>query len=200
MKVSDVMTRDVVSARPATSYKEAVDLLVGHDVSALPVLDDLGRVIGIVSEADFVPIAARRKAHARNVGDVMTTRPVVLHPEQDVSVAARTLVGSRHKSAPVVDATDSLVGIVSRQDLLGAYVRPDDVIAADVAAALADPTRTPEGNAVAARVVDGVVTLSGRVVDDDDRRVVAAAAWRAPGVIDVVDEVTVSPTARAARG
>ncbi|HWL35582.1 MAG TPA: CBS domain-containing protein [Frankiaceae bacterium] len=213
MKVRDVMSRGVVSATPATTFKEAVDLMVAHDVGALPVLDDLGRVIGIVSEADLLAKAGYagpprrallalvdfvdgddaswRKAHARTVGDVMTTRPHTLRPDQDIAVAARMLVRAGHKRAPVVDDTGLLVGVVTRQDLLGAYARPDETIAADVTSALADPTRTPEGNTARARVRDGVVTLTGSVTDELDRRVVASVTWRVPGVVDVVDELTV---------
>lgn len=213
MKVSDVMSRDVVSATPATTYKEAVDLMLGHDVGSLPVVDDLDRVIGIVSEADLVPkagySAARRrpllalldvvdgddatwrKARARTVADVMTPRPTTVHPGDDVAFAARTLVRGRRKRVPVVDETGVLVGVVSRQDLLGAFTRPDAVIDDDVRVALGDPTRAPEGNHVVARVRDGVVTLTGTVASEVDRRVVARAVWHVPGVVDVVDEVTV---------
>ena len=217
MKVRDVMSRDVVSATPGTTFKEAVDLMVSNDVGALPVLDDIGRVIGIVSEADLLAKAGYggpprrallavvdivdgddsswRKAQARTVGDVMTTRPLTLRPGQEVAVAARTLVRSRHKRAPVVGDTGVLVGVVTRQDLLGAYARPDDAIADEMNAALADPTRTPEGNGVRAYVHDGVVTLAGEVTDDLDRRVVARVAWQVPGVVDVVDELAVRQAA-----
>jgi CBS domain-containing protein len=211
MKVSEVMTRDVVTATPDTTYKEAVDLMVSHDVGALPVLDDLGRVIGIVSEADLVPKAgypgdrrrpvllqvidgdwgAAQKAQARTVAEVMTVRPVVVHPDQDVSAAARTLVRSQRKRVPVVDEVGLLVGIVSRQDLLGAYARPDEVIYDDLVAALSEPTRVPELHDVHVQIRDGVVTLSGRVDTDDDRRVVTSVVWRVPGVVDVVDEIAV---------
>lgn len=212
MKVLDVMSRDVVSATPGTTYKEAVDLMVAHDVGALPVLDDLGRVIGIVTEADLLAKAgfsgpsrralrvlldvvdgddaAWRKARARTVGELMTTRPRTVRPDDDIGAAARTLVRSRHKRAPVVDRTGLLVGVVTRQDLLGAYARPDEAIAYDIATALADPARTPEGNDVRARVGDGVVTLTGSVRDELDRRAVTGMAWRVPGVVDVVDEIT----------
>lgn len=213
MKIRDVMSRDVVSATPATTFKEAVDLMVAHDVGALPVLDELGRVIGIVSEADllakagysgaprrallaFIDVvdgddASWRKARARTVGDAMTTRPHTLHPEQDVGLAARMLVRSGHKRAPVVDDTGLLVGVVTRQDLLGAYTRPDEAIADEISVVLADPTRTPEGNGARAQVTDGVVTLSGSVTDELDRRVVTRVAWGVPGIVDVVDELTV---------
>lgn len=212
MKVNDVMSTKVVSVRPRTSFKEAVGLMISHDVGALPVLDDLARVIGIISEADLVPkaafggaghrpllalldlfdgdAAAWQKAHARTVAELMTTRPVVVHPDDDIASAARVLVHSRRKRAPVVDDTGVLVGMVSRQDLLGAYARPDTVIADDVTAALRDPTRAPEVTALHAAVRDGVVTITGDVQTDDDRRVVAAAAWRVPGVVDVVDQLT----------
>jgi CBS domain-containing protein len=193
VNVSDVMTRDVLCVTVATPFKEAVDLLVSRGVSALPVVDDLGRVIGIVSEADLVPKVAERR-HARSVrtcGDAMTTRVVTVRPGDTVPQAASLLLDARVQRAPVVDDTGLLVGIVSRRDLLGAFVRPDAVIGDDVAAALADPMRTPEGNGVRAAVRDGVVTLRGSVDTEADRRVVTGAAFRVPGVVDVVDELLV---------
>lgn len=193
MNVSDVMARDVLSVTVATPFKEAVDLLVSRGVSALPVVDDLGRVIGIVSEADLVPkVAERRRARSvRTCGDVMTTRVVTVRPGDTVPQAASLLLDARVQRAPVVDDLGLLVGIVSRRDLLGAFVRPDEVIGADVAAALGDPMRTPEGNGVRATVRDGVVTLRGSVDTEADRRVVTGAAFRVPGVVDVVDELLV---------
>ena len=203
MRVADVMTRAVVTAEPRTTFKEAVDLMVAHSVSALPVVDDLGRVIGIVSEADLMPKAAYPgaprawKAGARTVGDVMTTRPLCVHPGDTVPKAARMLVQGRYKRAPVVDENGFLLGVVSRVDLLGAFARPDAVLLDEVEAALADPTVTPEGHGVAAHVADGIVTLAGAVDTEADRRVVAAAVWHVPGVVDVVDRMDVArPTVR----
>lgn len=190
MNVSEIMTRDVVTATPATSFKDAADAMVVHEVSALPVLDDLGRVIGIVSEADLVSRAAKPgRAGPRTVGDVMTTRPFTIGPAEPVVHAARLLHAGRLKHLPVIDEVGVLVGVVSRHDVLGAFARPDAAIADELGAALADPTRTPERHRVRATVRAGVVRLTGEVETEDDRPVVTAAAWHVPGVVDVVDEV-----------
>lgn len=190
MNVSEIMTRDVVTAMAGMTFKDATDAMVAHDVSALPVLDDLGRVIGIVSEADLVRRAATPGKHGpRTVGDVMTTRPVTVGAAEPVANAARLLHAGRLKHLPVVDDVGVLVGVVSRHDVLGVFLRPDAAIADEIDAALADPMRTPEGHRVRASVGDGVVRLTGDVETEDDRRVVAAAVWRVPGVVDVVDEV-----------
>lgn len=198
MKVAEVMTKDVVTATPATTFKDACDLLVAHGVSALPVVDDMRRVIGIVSEADLVPrLAAGRHPHTGDlVADVMSTGVVTTRPGADLATAARLLVSARVKRLPVVDDVGALAGIVSRHDLLGAYLRPDSVIGGDVAAALADPTRSPEHHGAFPTVRDGVVTLHGTVDSDTDRPVVLAAAWRVPGVVDVVDALTVATPVR----
>ncbi len=198
MRVAEIMTKDVVTATPATTFKDACDLLVAHGVSALPVVDDVGRVIGILSEADLVPrIAAERHPHTgATVADVMRTAVVTTRADADVATAARLMVSARVKRLPVVDDARVLAGIVSRHDLLGAYLRPDTVIGGDVAAALADPTRSPEHHAAFATVRDGVVTMHGTVGSDADRPVVLAAAWRVPGVIDVVDALTVATPVR----
>ena len=190
MNVSEIMTRDVVTATPATTFKGAADAMVASEVSALPVVDDLGRVIGIVSEADLVRRAAKPgRPGPRTVGDVMTTRPFVVGAGEPVVQVARMLHAGRFKHLPVVDAFGVLVGVVSRHDVIGAFARPDEAIADEIGEALADPTRTPEGHHVRVSVRDGVVRLTGEVANEPDRRVVSAAAWRVPGVVDVVDEV-----------
>jgi len=191
MKVAEIMTTAVVTATTETSFKDACDLLVGHGVSALPVVDDLGRVIGIVSEANLVPrLAAQRHPHTGpTVADVMRADVVTTRPDADVATVARMLVSTRVKRLPVVDDLGVLVGIVSRHDLLGAYLRPDGVIGDDVTAALADLAQVPEGHGAFATVQDGIVTMHGTIGDESDRRVVLAAAWRVPGVVDVVDDL-----------
>jgi CBS domain-containing protein len=203
--VDDVMTRDVVSVRPDTSYREVVDLLVSTGVSAVPVVDTEARVLGVVSEADLLHkieaagderqrriIGGRRtspKAHATVAGDLMTAPAVVVEPAASVAAAARRLEAEQVKRMPVVDAERRLVGIVSRRDLLRIHTRPDEEIRTDVVDNLLrslwiDPQTVTVG------VADGVVTLSGAVETRSLASIVADHTARLAGVVEVVDELT----------
>jgi len=141
--VQDVMTTDVVCVREDTSYKELVELLSTRRVSAVPVVDDSGNVLGVVSEADLLlkreqPIrpliqmlsAPRRreraKAQAMVAAELMSRPAVTIDPEATLAAAARRLHASGVKRLPVVDVVGRLVGIVSRPDLLKGFLRSDE--------------------------------------------------------------------------
>jgi len=211
VKVRDIMTTDVVSVTPDTPYKELVETLVRADVSGLPVLDDLGRLVGIVTEADVVSKQAyghhRRRALAlladvlsarehhwvtKAIGsvaaDVMTTNLVVCVPNDDVQVVARKMLGRGVKRLPVVEA-GRLVGMVSRQDVLGAFARPDDAIAQDATQLLTTHPNRPDDCHVRASVEDGIVTLTGDVRYEWDLPVVVSLVRNIPGVIDVISQL-----------
>lgn len=205
-RVSDVMTRDVVTVTPETGYHQIADLLLRHSVSAVPVVDTEGRVLGVVSEADLLakleyadrepyhPLAVRRlgtvrgKAAGENAAGLMTAPVVTISADASVTGAARLIDAAGVKRLPVVDEQRRLLGIVSRRDLVRLYARPDEEIRAAVLDVLSglwvDPT------ALDIRVVDGVVTLRGGL----DRRSTAAMAAgfvrSTPGVVDVIDELT----------
>jgi CBS-domain-containing membrane protein len=210
MKISDVMTTDVAVVNPATGFKEAVELLVKRNVSGLPVLDEAGSLVGVVTEADLMskeafgeklrPIEAvlgfvngdhhwSAKAAALTVGDLMTATPVTAGPQEDVRTAARRMLDRGLKRLPVVE-DGRLVGIVSRHDLLALYHRDDTDIAADIAARLASPLYAPEQNTVTATVSDGVVTLTGEVRWELEVPIVAGLAGHVPGVVAVVNQVS----------
>ncbi len=198
--VRSVMTRNVVTARPDTSFKDLVTTLADERVSALPVVDDEGRVVGVVSEGDLLhrldlppdnphSRLLRRRASAAPagpLGDVaagLMTRPAVtVASNAAVGSAARLMERHGVKRLPVVDGT-RLVGIVSRRDLLSTYLRADDDIRTEVRGdvLLTDPAT------VKVVVDEGVVTLTGTV----DRRSTAEIAGRlaraVSGVVDVVN-------------
>ncbi len=211
MKVSDVMTTDVVSVTPGTTFKELVELLVGSDVSGLPVVEASGRLVGIVTEADVVSkeaygghrrralavladlLSAREhhwvtKAAGSVASDVMTTNLVVCSPDEGVRVAARRMLERGVKRIPVVEG-GSLVGIVSRQDILGTFARPDAAIAVDVAEVLASDPNRPDDYHVRSSVDGGVVTLTGDVRYAWDAPIVVAMVRDVPGVIDVINQL-----------
>lgn len=208
MRVREVMTTPAVTAAPDTSFPELVDLLLANAVSGLPVVDDAGRLAGIVTEADLVSKEAyghrrRRalgvladllrgrnpgwvaKAAGRTAGDVMSTAVEVTAPDEDLAAAARRMLEGGHKRLPVVDDEGRVVGIVSRHDVLRPFHRSDAEIAADVDALLRDAWRVPETSAVSATVRAGVVTLEGTVRWPSDRSLVEAVVGRLPGVVGV---------------
>jgi CBS domain-containing protein len=206
-RVRDVMTTGVVTARTTMSYKQVARLMTEHKVNALPVVSDSGRVLGMVSEADVLrkeerkfrrlvagwPGSTRRelaKARARTVADLMTSPAVTIHPDAPIGAAARVMNSHHIRRLPVLDASGSLIGIVSRRDLLSVFLRPDAEIAAEVEEVLADILLEDAGR-VATSVRDGVVTLSGALSSEDLLPVAIRLASDVSGVVTVVSHLTV---------
>ena len=171
--VKDVMTTEVVVVRRGATFKEMALALRRFRVSALPVVDADGKVIGVVSGADMlakeVPLGVFdelvhhkevHKAAGLTAGDLMTHPAVTVRPEDSVEHAARLMYNLRIKRLPVVDAGGGLVGVISRTDLLAVYDRPDAEIRAEIEGLilhefLEDPRQ------FAVTVQDGVVTVAG---------------------------------------
>src|SRR4051812_43152428 len=138
------MTRPVVTVPPGAQIDAAARLLLGHDVTALPVVDERGRLLGIVSRSDLVrgrvladprahmrPVATDESPAPRTVAHEMTRDVVTLPPEADEAEFAQVMLGRRVNSIPVVDS-DEVVGMVSVTDLLRIRTRSDGEIAVDV--------------------------------------------------------------------
>jgi CBS domain-containing protein len=207
-RVQDVMTREVVVVAQDCGFKRIVDVLAESKVSAVPVVDASGTVVGIVSEADllhkveFRPDAptpvfegrARRESRAKATGqtarDIMSSPAITIDPSESIVMAARVMERNRVKRLPVVNAaTGRLVGIVARRDLLRPYLRPDDEIKDDVATLVLRDSMWIDPAGIDIVVDDGRVVLRGRV----DRRTTAAIAVRLvqalDGVVAVEDEL-----------
>lgn len=208
--VRDVMTTRVVAVHKSASFKEMADMLRHSRISAFPVLDDAGRVIGVVSEADLLVkeavqaegtslIAALRHVHEDDkaagvtAADLMTSPAVTIGPDAPVEEAARLMYDKRLKRLPVVHAGGMLVGIVSRVDVLSVFSRPDAEIGAEVSRQVLPGVarRSPHGLQVEVR--DGIVTVCGQVHDEHEARAVTEAIRHVQGVVSVRDRLHPGP-------
>ncbi|MFI9626039.1 CBS domain-containing protein [Streptomyces sp. NPDC052042] len=200
--VDDVMTKTVVTVTPDTEFKEIVAVMERWKVTAVPVVDEGARVIGVVSEADLLTkeefhahrigmieqmrrLADTAKAGAVRAGDLMTSPAVTVRPDAPLPRAARLMADRRVKRLPVVDERGDLKGIVSRADLLKVFLRPDDALADEVRHEVVDRLFPAADRPVEVSVARGVVTLSGRVPDSSLIPVAARLARSVEGVVDV---------------
>jgi CBS domain-containing protein len=186
MLAADVMSRPVLTVRAEDTVEQAAALLSHKDVTAAPVLDDEGDLVGIVSEGDLLRarVANGHGAHPVTlVADVMSRSVVVLPPEADLSEVAEAMLRYNVHSVPIVDDQAEVTGIVCRHDLLKAYVRTDDTVQWDVQHRLDQYAGGRRRWTVT--VERGVVQIDGQYVDDVERRVVEALARTVGGVSDV---------------
>lgn len=188
MKVEEIMTRDVVTVPPGGSLKQAAHLLVEHHVSGLPVVDNEAHVLGVISEADVLPKEAAgaetSKHEARLVGEVMTAPALTIEARRPVGLAARLMIEKDVNRLPVVDG-GKLTGIVTRADLVRAFVRSDGEIAKEIREGVVVRDLWLDRDSVQVEVADGEVTLSGKLDSHADARLVEAMAGRVPGVVGV---------------
>jgi CBS domain-containing protein len=209
MRVHDVMTSDVVTVREDTSFHDLVRLLAKHHVSALPVVDAAGRAVGMVSASDLFlkqvePVRdgagrllegrRRRLERAKSAGataaQVMTAPAATVGREQPLTDAARIMHDRGVKRLAVVDTAGVLVGIVTRSDLLKAYLRADRMIAAELTTRVLPEVLERASEAVGVDVGDGVVRLTGRVTRRRQALDLERRARVVDGVVAVGSQVT----------
>ncbi|MEV7069312.1 CBS domain-containing protein [Streptomyces sp. NPDC093990] len=200
--VSDVMTRTVAAVGRTAGFKEIVRLMRDRGISALPVLDGRGRVIGVVSEADLLPkeefrdsdpdrytqqrrLSDLAKAGALTAEELMTSPALTTRPDATLAEAARIMARARVKRLPVVDEPGRLQGVVSRSDLLKVFLRDDEEIAEEVRREVVAYLFPPPRSSVRVRVADGAVRLVGRVRDPSLIPVAARLVRAVEGVVDV---------------
>jgi CBS domain-containing protein len=203
-RVRDVMTTSVVSVDRITPYKEIVALLSKHRIGGMPVLSIGRHVTGIVTDSDLVAVEARhapgqtrfrrRSQHQLRAEQLMTAPAITIHPDAPIASAARTMTHNHVHTLPVVDADGTLVGIVSRRDLLRLFLRPDEEVARQVHELVAE-VLPDDADAVTIGVRNGVVSLTCQAGDGtrrDGLKLAARLAADIDGVVDVV-ESTAAP-------
>ncbi|MGW4567557.1 CBS domain-containing protein [Streptomyces sp. NPDC004561] len=200
--VSDVMTHTVAAVGRRAPFKEIVRMMQDWRVSALPVLEGEGRVVGVVSEADLLPKEELRddpaagytrlrpaadlaKSEAVTAADLMSSPAITVRADATVAEAARIMARAGVKRLPVVDALGLLEGVVSRADLLKVFLREDGEIQEEVRREIVARLFPPPRSAVQLEVEDGVVTLTGRIPDPALVPVAARLVRAVEGVVDV---------------
>lgn len=194
MLVHEVMSRPVVTVEPGTPVRAAAALLTGRGFTALPVVDD-GLLVGIVTEADLVrdrllhdirspklTSELDRATPPQTVGEVMTTDVVTTTRATDVADLVAVMLDRRVRSVPVVDECATVLGIVSRRDVLSLLTRADQAVASAVRHRLETYSRPGRWDV---SVHGGLVTIGDEHDDPAERHVAQTLASSVPGVLGV---------------
>ncbi|HWE19457.1 MAG TPA: CBS domain-containing protein [Hyphomicrobiaceae bacterium] len=223
MQARDLMVSPVVTVQPSASVKEVAKLLLEQGISAVPVVDDQGKLVGVVSEGDLLhrsEIGSERrrswwllgltdeetlaaeyvKAHARKVADVMTRKVITAAPDASLRELATLMEANAIKRVPIIEG-DRLVGIVSRANLVRAFasVQPASEIELSDANIRGQFLAHLQNQAWARpwllniMVSNGVVDLWGVARSDAERRAVRIAAESIDGVRAVNDNLVIRP-------
>jgi CBS domain-containing protein len=176
--VRDIMSTQVVAVKRGATFKEMAARLRQDRVSAFPVVDDDGKVIGVVSEADMLAKEVlngdhlgtltamlhrreREKADGLTADDLMTHPAVTVGPGDSVEHAARLMYTLQVKRLPVVNPDGRLVGIISRTDVLAVFDRPDEEIRQEIIGSVIAEDFLEDPSQFTVTVQAGVVTLEG---------------------------------------
>jgi len=206
--VSRVMTPGVVTVDALAPFKEVVRLMQEHRVSALPVVDDDGVLLGIVSEGDLILkedpelggvgrlFESRRHARDRSKAagkcayELMTTPVISVAPGASLGEAARKMHRAEVKRLPVVDANGHLVGIVSRADLLRVFLREDAEIAREIREDVIRRTLWIDPATIRIVVREGVVTMRGQIERRSLLSILGRLVSSVEGVVAVDDRLS----------
>lgn len=219
MLVHAIMTSPAIAVRPETSITDAAQTMLDNHVSGLPVVDAEGKLVGIVSEGDFIrrsELHTERKrswllelltspgtlaaeyvsTHGRTVEDVMTSNVVAVTTTTGLQDVVELMEKHHVKRLPVV-SHGKLVGIISRSDLLKALVNalPTPVTDSrdqEIAAAIINELASQDWSrrgSIRVKVVDGVAELSGSIMDERERQAAKVAAENVSGVRAVFDNL-----------
>ncbi len=206
MKANEIMSTPVLTVAPQTPVRDAVQLMLGNHVSGLPVVDQRGHLVGVITEADLLLkevepkppapvvewagpwlwferwVGAHRKAEGRTVGEVMTHHVVTAEEDTPVHELAARMVRHQINRLPIVRGRE-VVGIVTRADILKVFLRSNEDLAAEVQRIVGDFIRPLEEVRVA--VKRGVLVLRGRLVSPARRAALLAQVEHIDGLIAV---------------
>ena len=205
--VKGVMTSSVVAVRENADFKEMVTVMRSRRISAFPVIDASGRVLGVVSEADLLhkettpalpqgairlPWRLREQSKAAGVtaAEVMTTPAVTIHDDAPVAEAARLMQSRKVKRLPVVDGNGRLRGIITRTDVLSVFERPDPEIWDEVIKEVIIGEFGLDPEMFVLTVRSGVVTITGSMDQRADALSLLATIRHLEGVIGVRDRLS----------
>jgi CBS domain-containing protein len=211
MRVRDLMTERVLSIGPEAPIKDVARILVEHRISGLPVCDVEGRVLGVVSEGDILykehdpkeghrggPLswivegspsgAGELKATALTAAKAMTAPAITVAPYESVAEAARLMCERGVNRLPVVK-DEKLIGIVTRADLVRAFIRSDEEIAKEIEDEVLGRTLWIDAGKLDVEVTHGSVQLDGRLHTRSDAELLERLVARVPGVVGVESRV-----------
>ena len=208
--VKDVMSTHVYAVREGASFKEIATRLHELRVSAFPVIDEDNKVIGVISEADLLAKEAlegtvprtlqsltrpgvRTRVNAVTAADLMTKPPVTIGPDEPVIRAARLMFDRRVKRLPVTSEDGTLIGIVTRSDVLSVYSRPDAEIRHQVTQDLILGTFLCDPDRFTVTVKDGIVTIEGTPETSRVGLDIIDAVRHMEGVVFVRDRLSYPP-------
>jgi CBS domain-containing protein len=207
--VSDVMTARVHVASPESPFKLLVRLIEENRVSAIPIVDQNGVPVGIVSEGDLLLKGRRHEleterdlAHPRRrrdqrakaagivASELMTSPPITVTSNAVLTEAARLMQDRNVRRLVVVDEHGRIAGIVSRSDLLQVFLRTDEELREEIVGKLIPALIWPAPEHLAVDVRWNVVTLSGEVDRKSDAEILIRLARDLDGVVGVVDRLS----------
>jgi CBS domain-containing protein len=211
--VRDVMETRAVAVRKNASFKEMIVRMRRSGISAFPVVDDDGRVVGVVSQADMLdkeadlatsrgPLARvlrfgeHEKAAGVTAAELMTSPPVTAGPDTPLAEAARLMRDHRVKRLPVINAAGRLIGVVSRGDVLSVFSRPDADIQREAAEEMIAQSFVMDSRGLGVTVHDGIVTLTGDPETQQAGRDLVEAVRHIDGVIAIRDQLSYAGTPR----
>ena len=207
------MATRVVAVRKNASFKEMIVRMRKSGISAFPVVDDDGRVIGVVSQADMLdkeadlatsqgPLGSvlRFGGHENAAGvtaaELMTSPPVTAGPDTSLAEAARLMRDHRVKRLPVINAAGRLIGVVSRGDVLSVFTRLDADIPREAAEEMIAGSFVTDSRGLGVTVHDGIVTLTGCPETRQAGRDLVEAVRHIDGVIAIRDQLRYADTPR----
>src|SRR5690606_1649568 len=204
MLIRDLMTPEVVTVRENTPLKEAARLMAGRGISGLPVVDAENRLVGIVTEADFVERTSHqeraglvkmlfdrdsRRLRSDSVGGAMTKNVVCIEPDAAHAHAARVMERRKVERPPEGAAAGRLPAIVRRSDILSVFARPGEAIEDEIRHRIIGQVLALEPDSVSVEVEEGNVQLEGTVPARTEANLLADLVPGVDGVISVHSRV-----------